>query len=80
MNRKQTILCKTLLGALLLAATTRVTAQPKVITLNLQHPTRPAVIEMNDEGAWTETFNTAEEYKWIEFGLFRFSHMANSVG
>lgn len=80
MNRKQTILCKTLLSALLLAATTRVTAQPKVITLDLQHPTRPAVIEMNDEGAWTETFNTAEEYKWIEFGLFRFSHMANSVG
>ncbi len=50
----------------------------KIITLDLQNPTAPATIEMTEDGCWTETFNKAEEYKWIEFGLFRFSHMYNS--
>lgn len=48
------------------------------ITLDLLSPTNPPLIELNEKGYWTETYNTAETYRWVEFGLFKLSH--NLVG
>ena len=51
------------------------------IMLNLSCPTHPPEFTLNSEkGHWTETYNTAEEYRNIEFGLFRFTHILNAFG
>jgi hypothetical protein len=51
------------------------------ITLNLSAPTNPSNFTLDAEkGYWTETYNTAEEYRYIEFGLFRLTHILNRFG
>lgn len=52
-------------------------SRPDTLTLNLREPTRPETIELNEDNYWTETYNAAEPYKWLQFGMFCFSHMAN---
>lgn len=54
--------------------------QSDTITLNLGTPTSPAQINLNKKGYWTETYNTSEQYRWLEFGLFKFSHVLNAFG
>ena len=52
-----------------------------LITLNLNNPSNPAVFELDEEkGYWKETYNTSEEYRWIEFDLFSFSHISSGFG
>jgi hypothetical protein len=46
--------------------------------LDLSYPSNPSSVTLDEEkGYWTETYNTAEEYRNIEFGLFRFTHNLN---
>lgn len=58
----------------------KVQNQSDVITLDLMSPTNPAQINLNEKGYWTETYNTAEIYRWFEFGRFKFSHMLSAFG
>ena len=52
-----------------------------IITLDLSNPTNPAEFTLDAEkGYWTETYNTAEEYRHIDFGLFSFTHILNGFG
>jgi chitodextrinase len=56
-------------------------SQGDTITLNLSAPTKPSNFTLDAEkGYWTETYNTAEEYRYIEFGLFRLTHILNRFG
>ena len=51
------------------------------ITLDLSNPTNPAEFTLDAEkGYWTETYNTAETYRYIEFDLFRLTHILNGFG
>ena len=52
-----------------------------IITLDLSTPTNPTEFTIDAEkGFWTETYNTAEEYRHIEFGLFSLTHILNGFG
>ncbi len=51
-----------------------------IITLDLLSPTSPPSMELNAKGYWKETYNTAEQYHWFEFGLFKFSHVLSGFG
>ena len=52
-----------------------------IITLDLSNPTNPTNITVDSEkGHWTETYNTSEEYRSLEFGLFSFTHVLNAFG
>ena len=55
-------------------------SQSDTITLNLGTPTNLAQINLNEKGYWTETYNTSEQYRWLEFGQFKFSHVLNAFG
>ena len=52
-----------------------------IITLDLSNPTNPTEFTLDaGKGHWTETYNTSEEYRNIEFGLFSFTHVPNAFG
>ncbi len=52
-----------------------------IITLDLNNPTNPPVLEPDEEkGHWVETYNNAEEFRWMDFGLFSFTHILNGFG
>lgn len=55
-------------------------SQSNLITLNLGSPTNPAQIDLNEKGYWDKTYNTSDDYRWLEFGVFRFSHILNAFG
>ena len=44
------------------------------IVLDLSSSSNPENIEFTEKGNWTETFN-ADDYPYIEFALFGFSHI-----
>lgn len=54
--------------------------QSNIITLDLLSPTVPTKINLNEKGYWTETYNTADEYKQIKFGLFSLTHIPGGFG
>lgn len=52
-----------------------------IITLDLSKPTKPTQFILDPEkGHWAETYNTAKEYRQIEFGLFSFPHIPGENG
>ena len=65
---------------LILFTTITTLLSAEIITLDLQHPTSPAVLELNEQGYWKETYNSSTEFRNIEFNLFRFSHTPTGFG
>lgn len=64
-----------------LVAGQQVRNQGDVITLDLNNPTNPPVIELDAEkGYWVETYNTAEEFRSLAFDLFSFTHAPAGFG
>lgn len=55
-------------------------SQSGFITLNLGSPTNPSRIVLNEKGYWNQTYNTSGDYRWLEFGVFKFSHILNAFG
>lgn len=52
-----------------------------IITLDLSNPTHPAEFILNKEkGYWKETYNNAEEFRWINFDLFSLTHIPTGFG
>ncbi|MGC3977331.1 MAG: DUF4465 domain-containing protein [Paludibacteraceae bacterium] len=79
MNRKLQLRSLILLFTLLLSQI--ITAQQNnIITLDLSKPTNPPQITLNEKGYWTETYNTSEKYRHIEFGLFSLTHIPGAFG
>lgn len=50
------------------------------ITLNLNLPTNPANIEINEQGYWVETYNNDVNYRHLEFNLFSLNHIPTGFG
>ena len=50
------------------------------ITLNLYNPTRPTEIELTDMGYWSETYNNSDDFRFLEFDLFSFTHIPTGFG
>lgn len=51
------------------------------VTLDLSRPTRPATFEVDPlKGQWVETYNTAGQFRRIEFDLFSFTHVPTGYG
>ena len=54
-------------------------AQGGLITLNLSNPTNPSVFTTDPvKGHWTQTYSN--NYPWIEFGLFKATHIPGAAG
>jgi len=53
----------------------------KLVTTDLSQPTNPATITYNEDNhAWSETYNDAEQYKWVTYGNVMFSHLYGGYG
>ena len=54
-----------------------------VITLDMNKPINPAVIEYGDNNVWTQCYNDVD-YTWLEFGdengEFMLSHLIDGEG
>lgn len=61
---------------ILFASSTAVGA--KDFVLDLSQPAHE--ITLNEQGYWDKTYSTADEYKWLEFGIFKVGHILNSYG
>ena len=76
MNRKNIYVALAFASLLVLP----VGAEADTIVMDLSRPTRPAEITLNSEGYWDEVYNTSDEYKHVEFGLFSVTHCIHGFG
>ena len=56
-----------------------VSAESDPIILDLSKPTVPAVIEYTEGGYWVDTYND-EDFPYLVFSPFRFSHVSDGMG
>lgn len=71
----------TLFLGLIFLANGSLSAKNKIITLDLKNPTNPSSFVVDKEkGYWVETYNTAQKYRWIDFGVYTFSHTLSGFG
>ena len=68
-----------LLGVLIISCLNLKANSIDTIVLNLRQPTAPPAFELNEGAYWTETYNSTD-YPFMEFDLFKFTHIPAGFG